>query len=410
LGDEPQPTFEATLREARQLVQESKAPEAAIAKYRAVVETHMENEKLFTEALKGLADCYERAGQTEEGIRFFMQHVDGMERSGRRDVLKGIFNNYRLKHEDAVRKVYEEMQGSAEERPVNPLAHSSQELSEAILQRGDKQLREKALEKLKDMLAPESPETVKQQALSTLSSSLSAKFERAPFLSLVRPLLKSDAPVVRALALGCLAGLEANADDLPLAMALGDDPSPQVRMQVAAALIGLGNGEHGDQVIPVLMKLLQDPEEKVVERSIRSMWGQYSSPEYDEFLIKLSRDPRFHYNTIYHCLSTMPEKSVAVCRRLVEELDEPDWNSSGRAAWGLTYGVTDEAKGLVEDGLLKALPEETNSYTRQQEFRALRRVASEKSRVYLTSVIESETETEGFQQLAREILADMGKK
>jgi hypothetical protein len=99
-----------------------------------------------------------------------------------------------------------------------------------------------------------------------------------------------------------------------------------------------------------------------------------------------------------------------VCRRLVQELGDPDWNNSGRAAWGLTYGVSDEAKGLVEEGLLKALPEETNDYTREQEFRALRSVATEKSRPYLTSVANSQTETDKYKGLAREVLALLDKK
>jgi HEAT repeat protein len=223
-------------------------------------------------------------------------------------------------------------------------------------------------------------------------------------------LLKSKDHVVRTMAVACLPGVGATADDLPIITALVEDPSPQVRMQLTSALVALGDGEHGDQVIPALTQLLQDEDKEVVEHSIRSMWGQYSSAEFDKFLIRLSRDPKHHYNTIYHCLSTMRSKSPAVCRRLVDELNEPDWNSSGRAAWGLTYGVTDDAKSIVEDGLLKALPEETNTYTRQQEFRALRGVATEKSREYLTSVLASELETEECRQAAREILAELDKR
>ncbi len=79
LGDVNQPSFETTLREAKQLARASNDSDAAIAKYRAVVEAHLLNEKPFAEALKGLADSYERSGRTEECIRFFMKHVDEME-------------------------------------------------------------------------------------------------------------------------------------------------------------------------------------------------------------------------------------------------------------------------------------------------------------------------------------------
>ena len=189
-----------------------------------------------------------------------------------------------------------------------------------------------------------------------------------------------------------------------------EDVSSEVRGNVGYALIAVGKGDHKDQVVPALMKLLQDSDSKVVERTIRSMWGQYSSPEFDKLLIKLSRDPQHHGNTIYHCLSTMKAKSVPVCRRLVEELDEPDWNKSHRAAWGLTYGVPEDAKSLVEDGLLRALPEEANDNARRTEFQALRGVATEKSRPYLSSVVDSELETDKFKRLAREILEELDKR
>jgi hypothetical protein len=106
----------------------------------------------------------------------------------------------------------------------------------------------------------------------------------------------------------------------------------------------------------------------------------------------------------------MQSKSPAVCRRLVEELSNPDSNNSGRAAWGLTYGVTEEAKSLVEDGLLKALPQETNEYTREHELLALRGVGTEKSRPSLQSIIDSPLEPDKFKQLARAVLARLDRR
>jgi HEAT repeat protein len=198
--------------------------------------------------------------------------------------------------------------------------------------------------------------------------------------------------------------------DLPLVIPMAKDASPAVRELVGGTLIQLGKGERSEEVIPALMQLLQDEDEKVVERTIRSMWGQYASPEFDALLIKLSHEQRYHHNVIYFCLSTMRSKSPAVCRRLVEELAEPDWNNSSRAAWGLGYGVTGEAKGLVEAGLLKALPEETNEGTRKNEFRALAGVATEASRPYLVSVVASEMETDEVKKAARQILASLDRK
>jgi HEAT repeat protein len=275
-------------------------------------------------------------------------------------------------------------------------------LAQSILQRDDAELREKALANLATMLAPDSSDKVK--GLSALRKALPARFDRAPFRPLVAALLKSNEDSARMLALQCLPGLEPDAAVLNEVIPLADDPSPQVRASVASALVQVGKGQHGDKVIPALMKLLQDSDSKVVEQSIRSMWGQYSSPEFDELLIDLSRKPPHHHNVVYFGLSTMRTKSIAVCRRLVEELADPDWNNSGRAAWGLAHGVADEAKPLVEEGLLSALPEETNPYTRREEFRALKQVATEKSRPYLQSVVDSKLESDEAKQAARQIL------
>jgi HEAT repeat protein len=286
----------------------------------------------------------------------------------------------------------------------------AKELAAAILQRNDADLRDKALARLQAMLAAEAPDGGKTQALATLGSVLSVKFDRKPFWEAVVPLLQSKDPDIRALAVRCLPGLDAGIGDLGLVLPLAVDASPRVRMEVGAALISIGQGKEPEKVIPALTTLLRDPERSIVERTIRSMWGQYSSPEFDQLLIQLAENRDYHHWVIYHALSTMRSKSPAVCRRLVEELSDPDWNNSGRAAWGLTYGVTDEAKSLVEEGLLKALPQETNDYTRENELRALRLVATDKSRPYLKSVVDSSLETDKFKQLARDVLAGLERK
>jgi hypothetical protein len=409
IGESRPASLEQVYREAKQLAERPENLPQAAAKYQAVVEAHLANEKAFHNALRELARYYETSGQTEAGVRFFLGLARQMEMAESRSALREIAGAFLMKHRQLTEKIAAEMGLSSTPQRRLPARAPSEELAKAILQREDQALRDQTLAKLREMLAPDSPESAKKLALATLSAALSAKFDRASFLPLVLPLLEAKDVEVRSLALRCLPGLGATANDLSHVIPLAEDPSPQVRMQVASALIGLGKGEHGEQVIPALMRLLRDEDPDVIERSIRSMWGQYSSPEFDELLIELSHEPRFHGNTVYFCLSTMRTKSARVCRRLVEELDDPDWNNSGRAAWGLTYGVADDAKAVVEEGLLQALPEETNPYTRKQEFRALRAVATEKSRGYLKSVVDSSMETAEFKELAQRILADLSR-
>lgn len=400
-------------RQAQELAQTPDQREQAIAKLQSVMELHRSNEGLYQSALHDLARCYEDSGLTEAQIRFFAALAFHRDDQGRQEALREIFQRFSRKRPDLVQAIFAEMRGSSEQkakpRPARP-ARPSQDLVQGILQRKDKALRQRSLAQLQDMLAPSASTAQQQVGLATLRASLTAKFERDPLRPLVLPLLASDDARIRTLALGCVHALNGTAEDLGLIIPLAADPSAEVRAQVGSALISLGQGEHGGQVIPALTKLLQDTDKKVIERTLRSMWGQYSSPDFDALLIRLSRDPQHHGHAIYHALSTMPSKSVPVCERLIEELDESNWNDSGRAAWGLTYGVVDEAKSLVEQGLLAALPEETNDYTRKQAFRALRPVATERSRAYLKSVVDSLMETETFKKQAQEILQDLDRR
>jgi HEAT repeats len=409
VGAEPG-TLQGLYEDAQQLAQTPESRAEAMARYQRIIAIHHANTKTYDAALRELAKCYGEAGEAEEGIRFFGDMVRQMLNAKRGSVLGEILNAFRLKYPETVNQVIAETQSSSRSKTKVAPAVPAQELAKAILQRDDPLLREKGLERLAAMLAESASDAQKRQGLATLRSALTAKFDRAPLRDLVLLLLASADAQVRALALQCLLGLEGTVEDLPLVVPLAQDASAQVRERVGGALIQLGKGESPEVVIPALMQLLQDEDSKVIEQTIRSMWGQYASPQFDARLIELSYEQKYHHNTIYFCLSTMRTKSPAVCRRLVEVLAEPDWNNSGRAAWGLTYGVAEEAKALVEAGLLQALPEETNEGTRKNELRALANVATEKSRSYLTSVAESEMETEEARKTAHHILAALDRK
>ncbi|UCD75769.1 MAG: hypothetical protein JSV91_02405 [Phycisphaerales bacterium] len=298
----------------------------------------------------------------------------------------------------------------ADRTPRATPAAPADDLVAEVAESGQQVLGEKSLERLREMLSTGSSPGQKRLALDRIRRSAPAGLDRDQLRPLVLPLLKSEDARIRKLALQCLPALKAASPDLELVVTMAGDVSSEVRTNVGSALIALGQGDYPEHVVPALTELLNDSDPKVVDHTIRSMWGQYSSPEFDELLIQLSRNPRHHHNAIYFCLSTMRSKSIPVCRRLIEELDDPDWNNSGRAAWGLTRGVVEDAKPLVEDGLLKALPEEKHEYTRNQEFRALRGVATENSRPFLTAVVDSETETEKSKELARAILADLDSR
>ncbi|MCF7972837.1 MAG: hypothetical protein K9N55_03375 [Phycisphaerae bacterium] len=413
LSADTQQTLRDIYEDARKLAQAPDHRDQAIAKYRAVLEIHQSNERVFEAALRELARCYEDAGLTEEHIRFFMTLAYQRQGQERQKALGEIFNRFGRKQPELVQKIVAEIRGEPDQearaRPPVP----SQDLVQGILQREDTALRETSLAKLRGMLARASATEQKQAGLVTLRMSLDAKFDRTPFLSLVLPLLKSDDDQVRTLALTCIPALNATAENLAQVMPLVQDKSPEVRSQVGGVLKTLAQGKHPDQVIPALTTLLKDSDPKVVERTLRSMWGlQHTSPELDARLIQLSRDPQYQGTAVYYCLSTMRTKSVPVCKRLIEVMQESSSKRDDRArsAWGLTYGVVEDAKPYVEAGMLTALPEETDEDARKTGFRALRLAATEKSRPFLNSVLASDMESEEYKQLAREILQDLDQR
>jgi len=218
--------------EANKLREKPETVEKAAGVYRSIVETHLANEKVFQSALRELAQCYEDANQPEEAIRFLLKLAYRSEAKGRQDSLKDIFAKLQLKHPEAVKKVVEEMQMASAHKREFVTAVPTRSLVDAIVQRKDKELRQKSLEKLQEMLAAESSVEDKRSGLATLRSSLTAKFDRKPFRTLVLPFLQSKDAQTRMLAVRCLPSLEAKASDLKLIAPMAQDSSSEVRQSV----------------------------------------------------------------------------------------------------------------------------------------------------------------------------------
>lgn len=390
--------------EADQLATQPDQSYAAIKKYQEAINLHRANDKRFNQAIKSLLRELEKEQRQEEGVELLYDLFEGEAIKARYQLITQTLRKYENKYPDLLEKIQKKFVSKSKKQSPQPQVTPEASLLESILQRSDQQLRDESLIELKSLLAANASEDSKISGLSTLAKALTAKFDHASFYPLVAPLLDSENESIRLLALSCLPRVGGSHDDFPQIASMADDESIHVRKQVGGSIVSIGKGKHSELVIPVLMQLMEDEEHDVVKSTIRSMWGQYSSEEYDHFLVDLSYDPKYEDIVIYHCLSTMQSKSKTVCTRLVEVLADPNWNNSGRAAWGLTYGVTPEAGSLVEEGLLKAIPEETNVYTRKQAFTALRGVATEKSREYVESVFSSDLETAQFKELAQAVL------
>jgi len=268
-------SLEPALKEAQELSRSAEQSAAAIQVYEGIVQTHLANQKHFHDALRELADTYEKAGKAEDGVRFFYKLGQQMEAadSNSLQAIRRALGQFLSRHTDLVTKVSQEMQGSSSRRPAP--AMPSLEIKDAILQRENAALRDESVNNLLAMLEPTSSDKQKKSGLSTLIAVKAAKFDRKPFLPLVMPLLKHEDPDLRCLALVSMSSLEPPAEDLPAIANMAKDPDARVRMEVAGALVLSAKEQHAEVVIPALLQLLQDQDQSVVERSLRSIWGQY---------------------------------------------------------------------------------------------------------------------------------------
>jgi len=371
-----------------------------------IIRKHQTNEALYRKSVIELVDHYEKNDQHEKAMvllgSILTDHFESKENSSI-NVFETMLGQLSHEHPDLMKQVGEKINGGGDRLGPIP-ANPEENIVEMVLQREDEVQRERGLEKIAEMLAENQSDDTKKRGLSTLLKCISAKFYRPSFQQLVLPLIESEDAIIRALSLRLLPALETPRSELIRLAELVDDEDPQVRKQLGGSMIGIDDGETPEIVIPVLMRLCQDENLDVRMGTIRSMWGRYSTEEFDKFLIELSYDRSVYERVVYNALSTKRTKSLEVCKRLVEVLEDPDWNNSGRAAWGLTYGVETEAYPFVENAVLKALPHETNSYTRKNLFRALATVGTEKSKPYLNEIIQSDLEAEEDKEKARAIL------
>jgi hypothetical protein len=405
-ANEPSPGSLAKLyADAEKLAEDPATLEQSAARLQELVAVHRENTTLYDRAFSQLLKHYVQLGQGEQAARLVQDELTYKVAEIEAVQQAHVIEQARRRFPTEFAKLREEDRAKSREVSAAVPDTDDADLTKQILQRGDKEVRVKALARIREQLAAGAGAQSQLSGLQSLYKSLSAKFDHAAFRPAVLPLLLSNDHDVRLMAIVVLPGISEDKADIKAILRSVEDGSPRVRASVATALISIGKGEVVGQVAPALVKLLRDTNQDVVHQSIRSMWGQYRTPELNAVLIELANTPQHHHVAIYHGLSPQPEKNAVMCERLVEELADPDWNNSGRAAWGLTFGVMPEARALVEEGLLAAIAEETNAYTRSEEFAALKNVASEKSRAYLTKLAATNEETDDVRKQANEILA-----
>ena len=240
------------------------------------------------------------------------------------------------------------------------------EIQNDILQRKDKDLRQRRLDEVRGALQnPDADTATKGEMLQVLRGVANVPFDRAPFLPLVKGMLNDPIPAVRAAALGVMPIVDAGEADLAVMARLADDPASEVRQKVALAL-EFTKAPHKDVTIfPVVDKLLDDPDPEVKLATLHALWGHPVSPASEAKIIALTHASRaggpgaIGYDAVYYALSTRPQVSLPIARRLGELMHDPalDPNVRWRAAWGLTHTATPEAKEAMVQALCTELDE-----------------------------------------------------
>jgi HEAT repeat protein len=278
-------------------------------------------------------------------------------------------------------------------------------LWEQLVQPHDPKLRRLASGKVVQML--KEPATI-STALEALLDAHEGSFDRAPFVPLVRPLLKSTDADVRALALSTLATFRNDAIDAATLAAAAGDQSRVVRRAVAESLLRVDPKATQSPTSPTIEKLLVDSDPEVVRAMVRSVWGRPLTAAAESTLLDLSHHPQHSYDAVYYGLSTRPLIRKAVAERLIE-LAFNSKEHSGRAIWGLTHHkAAEEARDLIVDALIKVVDDFSDGYDRRNAIYGLGRLGTPRARQRLQKIVEAPDESDFSKTQASKQLKDSG--
>ncbi|QDV08169.1 Regulatory protein BlaR1 [Planctomycetes bacterium Poly30] len=209
------------------------------------------------------------------------------------------------------------------------------------------------------------------------------EFDKAPFEAVMRELAKSQEGNAQVQAFYGLrnARKDSRPEDLDLLMAEIDEA---LASEEGGVLLGSAShlllmfsdrqikGPAADAVMAMFGSDKADTRE-----ILRGLWGARVSPEVAEHIIGLAqKGSRHRHDAIYFGLSTFYEKSPAVLQALFEACEDPDHNNSGRALWGLTYGVPEASHADVADFLILLFEARSSASIRRDCLQGLRTYAS----------------------------------
>ncbi|QDU61895.1 HEAT repeat protein [Planctomycetes bacterium Pan216] len=278
---------------------------------------------------------------------------------------------------------------------------SQKELWKQLAQSNDPQLKRQALKQVTSMLERDAQ---RGAALQILAQAHDAVFDRSSLIPLVKPMLSSEQPLIRARALLALATMGDDALDRDSLSTFAKDESPFVREAVAKIIVHVDPKAQAPSTAKTVETLLNDEDRDVLLAMIRSSWGYPTSPAAEKRMIELSFDSRLGDDAIYYALSTRPLMRPPVVERLGRLIDDTP-RHRGRSIWGLSHhSASDAARDLVVTELIDVIDESADSYDRGNAIDGLGFRGGDKAKKRLEEILDSPDESAWAKERARQAL------
>jgi hypothetical protein len=250
----------------------------------------------------------------------------------------------------AKQRIFQEEQRRRNEQNLaaNALSTRVQAWIDAIQQLTDAAAREQALREVEQALRAGDADS-QLVACRALTACGQIEFDKSPFRPLLLPLASNARGALRVAALYALRNTVSLPEDSALALALADDPSNEARLSGPHLLSMFCERQLAGEADAVLVRMFTGTDYGQRRQMLSGLWGTYIGSGIENYLLELSRSTSRNdqYDAMYYALSTLPSKSEAVVRRLIEFLPSTDSNVYGRALWGLSYGIEPAQGPLV---------------------------------------------------------------
>ena len=247
-----------------------------------------------------------------------------------------------------------------------------QELTKGAMQLDDEALRERTIQRIRELMGSGDPQE-RLLALNAFLSLYELDFDKAAFRELILPDLRNGDEALRAKAWLALMMSGLKEEDASLMRQVAKDQG--MGDSTTYLLYRMEKGDLTGESGEIVRSLLDPKDQRQSREAMRGTWGAKYSPQLEKDIIALSRQQGFEHDTIYYALSTQQNKSEATVNRLLEVISQGNSDTAGRAAWGLQQGVSPEVAPAVADAAAKIVTTRTSGYVSDRAWTLLDRYA-----------------------------------